>query len=39
MGQKSREVGERRFDMQKNANRIADLLVDLACKRMPANAA
>lgn len=30
MGQRSREIGEERFDMQRNANRIADLLVELA---------
>jgi glycosyltransferase involved in cell wall biosynthesis len=29
MGQKSRQIGEERFDMNKNANRIADMLVDL----------
>jgi glycosyltransferase involved in cell wall biosynthesis len=29
MGQRSREVGEARFDMHKNANQIADLLVGL----------
>lgn len=30
MGRRSRQIGEERFDMQKNANRIADLLIDLA---------
>src|SRR5690606_9003297 len=30
MGRRSREIGEARFDMQKNAHRIADLLVRLA---------
>jgi glycosyltransferase involved in cell wall biosynthesis len=30
MGRRSRELGEERFDMAKNANRIADLLVQLA---------
>lgn len=29
MGQRSRQVGEERFDMQKNANKIADLLLEL----------
>ncbi len=30
MGQRSRRIGEERFDMTKNANQIADLLVDLS---------
>jgi glycosyltransferase involved in cell wall biosynthesis len=30
MGQRSREVGEDRFDMQKNATRIAEILLRLA---------
>jgi glycosyltransferase involved in cell wall biosynthesis len=30
MGKRSREIGEERFDMNANANRIADMLVDLA---------
>jgi glycosyltransferase involved in cell wall biosynthesis len=30
MGRRSRAIGEDRFDMDKNANRIADLLVELA---------
>lgn len=30
MARRSREIGEERFDMHKNANRIADLLVRLA---------
>jgi glycosyltransferase involved in cell wall biosynthesis len=29
MGKRSREVGEARFDMQKNANHIADMLLGL----------
>ena len=29
MGQRSRRLGEARFDMQKNANQIADLLIDM----------
>jgi glycosyltransferase involved in cell wall biosynthesis len=29
MGQRSRRLGEARFDMNKNANQIADLLVDM----------
>jgi glycosyltransferase involved in cell wall biosynthesis len=29
MGRRAREVGEERFDMDKNANRIADILVSL----------
>lgn len=32
MAKRSREIGEERFDMQKNANRIADLLVQLAAR-------
>ncbi len=32
MGRRSRELGEERFDMQKNANRIADLLLQLATR-------
>lgn len=30
MGQASRRLGEERFDMNKNANQIADLLIDLS---------
>jgi glycosyltransferase involved in cell wall biosynthesis len=30
MGMRSREIGEARFSMQKNANRIADILVDIS---------
>ncbi|HMJ12709.1 MAG TPA: glycosyltransferase family 4 protein [Polyangiaceae bacterium] len=30
MGRRSRQVGEERFDMQKNAHQIADLLVEIA---------
>jgi glycosyltransferase involved in cell wall biosynthesis len=30
MGQRSRQIGEERFDMNKNANQIADILVGLA---------
>jgi glycosyltransferase involved in cell wall biosynthesis len=30
MGRRSRQIGEERFDMDKNANRIADLLVSMA---------
>jgi glycosyltransferase involved in cell wall biosynthesis len=30
MGKRSREIGEERFDMHANANRIADMLIDLA---------
>jgi glycosyltransferase involved in cell wall biosynthesis len=30
MGQRARQVGEERFDMHKNANRIADLMLELA---------
>jgi glycosyltransferase involved in cell wall biosynthesis len=30
MGRRSREVGEDRFDMHKNANALADMLVGLA---------
>jgi glycosyltransferase involved in cell wall biosynthesis len=30
MGRRSRQIGEERFDMDKNANRIADLLIELA---------
>jgi glycosyltransferase involved in cell wall biosynthesis len=30
MGKKSRQIGEERFDMEKNANRMADLLVRMA---------
>jgi len=30
MGQRSREVGEQRFDMTKNAHRIADLLLSIS---------
>lgn len=30
MGRRSRQIGEERFDMQKNANAMADLLRDLA---------
>jgi hypothetical protein len=29
MGRRSREIGEARFDMQKNANHIADMLVEM----------
>ena len=32
MGRRSRQIGEARFDMQQNANRIADLLVEIAQK-------
>ncbi len=32
MGKRSRQIGEERFDMQKNADRIADILVGLASK-------
>jgi len=32
MGRRSREIGSERFDMQRNANRIADLLVEIARK-------
>jgi glycosyltransferase involved in cell wall biosynthesis len=35
MGQRSRELWEQRFDMDKNANRIADLLLEM-CSRSPA---
>jgi glycosyltransferase involved in cell wall biosynthesis len=37
MGLRSREIAEERFDMDKNANRIADLLVDMA--RRPSSVA
>jgi glycosyltransferase involved in cell wall biosynthesis len=37
MGRRSRQIGERAFDIQLNANRIADLLVDLG-RRAPAGA-
>jgi glycosyltransferase involved in cell wall biosynthesis len=30
MGKRSRQIGEERFDMNKNANRIGDMLIDLA---------
>ena len=30
MGRRSRRIGEERFDMHKNANQIADILVDLS---------
>jgi glycosyltransferase involved in cell wall biosynthesis len=30
MGQSSRKVGEARFDIEKNANRIADLLIEMS---------
>ncbi len=30
MGRRSREIGEARFDMQKNANHIADMLLELS---------
>jgi glycosyltransferase involved in cell wall biosynthesis len=33
MGRRSREIGEARFDMNKNANRIADLLLELCRAR------
>ncbi|HKQ71157.1 MAG TPA: glycosyltransferase family 4 protein [Polyangiaceae bacterium] len=33
MGQASRRIGEERFDMHKNANRIADILVELGTRR------
>ncbi len=36
MGRASRRIGEERFDMNKNANRIADLLVDLSGHRSSA---
>jgi glycosyltransferase involved in cell wall biosynthesis len=32
MGEKSRRMGKARFDMDKNANRIADLLVEMAAR-------
>ena len=35
MGQRARQVGEARFDMDKNANQIADLLVGLTGRRTP----
>lgn len=35
MGRRSREIGEARFDMYKNANRIADLLVAIAQGKEP----
>jgi hypothetical protein len=34
MGMRSREIGEARFDMQKNASRIADILMDI-CRSRP----
>jgi glycosyltransferase involved in cell wall biosynthesis len=37
MGMRSRQIGEQRFDMNKNANRIADLLVDMAKTRSRAS--
>jgi glycosyltransferase involved in cell wall biosynthesis len=36
MGRSSRRIGEERFDMEKNANRIADLLVELSGEAAPA---
>jgi len=36
MGRRSRCIGEERFDMDKNANRLAELLVDLAVERSAA---
>jgi len=30
MGMRSREIGEDRFNMQKNANRIADILIGIS---------
>jgi glycosyltransferase involved in cell wall biosynthesis len=30
MGMRSREIGEARFNMQKNASRIADILMDIS---------
>jgi glycosyltransferase involved in cell wall biosynthesis len=33
MGRRSRQIGEERFDMEKNANQIADLLVGLSQPR------
>jgi len=33
MGQRSRKIGEERFDMHKNANKIADMLLELAASR------
>jgi glycosyltransferase involved in cell wall biosynthesis len=35
MGERSRRIGEQRFDMQKNANRIADILMDLSALSRP----
>ncbi len=35
MGRRSREVGEERFDMEKNANRIADLLIEISGASAP----
>lgn len=35
MGTKSRQIGEQRFDMEKNANRIADMLISLAQHKDP----
>lgn len=35
MGRCSRQVGEERFDMEKNANRIAELLITLGHSRVP----
>jgi glycosyltransferase involved in cell wall biosynthesis len=32
MGEASRRMGEARFDMDKNANRIADLLLEMAAR-------
>jgi glycosyltransferase involved in cell wall biosynthesis len=33
LGRRSRQIGEDRFDVSKNANRIADLLLDLTLKQ------
>jgi glycosyltransferase involved in cell wall biosynthesis len=38
LGRRSRQIGEARFDMNKNANRIADILVDLGRDRSLARA-
>jgi glycosyltransferase involved in cell wall biosynthesis len=38
MGQASRNIGENRFDMNKNANRIADILVGLSATAREAQA-
>jgi glycosyltransferase involved in cell wall biosynthesis len=38
MGRRSREIGEERFDMHKNANRIADMLVGISNEKSQAHA-